>query len=1041
MKKSSLRWKQLKDVIVGNKALKQASSVDHSPRSFQRTIQNILGTVSVEKNESVRDKVGRVIKSFHGAGGDANKLASKEGEFAGMGRMLASMNSKSSNLMTFYTAIRSRPIESEMPDPNSPHLAITPMLATIPPRRRLDYLISVNLPVTMYSPDATAFKANLIFEGSMIADKPYIIPLEVTPKSAQLQFDDLSPIDFGNVPIGLSEAVTRKVTNHGDLDVTFKIRNDNVGLTVSPHEGVIAKKAGINIVFSFRPLSDKLQDKAVVFEALTSEKIAIPFSAAGGTPRMQLSTFDKFDFGRCLMGKDTLRHMRITNTGTAYLKILSVDIEKSDVFYRGNGWPLSGLVIQPQRFFDLPLVLNPNSESTLTGKLTIHTIEKTHTIELNGTGREASLLLSQKNIMFTDCLVGMSYFDNIDFSNTGEVTFPLSFHIDPPSVDLALSLSDIEIAPYTRVSLQITYKPTVATENQNVTIVVESPFIYEEIQVYLQAGKALLIVETNDLELGHVRPKDLIRRRFSVQNSGTVSLFFQLSQKASSILKIPLKEGKLEPEAKKTLEFTLTHPGFSGPIKEDILLKAKPIVGDIPCILAPDGSIVENLRITVTGQSDMPAFDPEQSWGLDFGCLAIGECVSRTWLLCNVGDLGTDFNISVASPVSAQPTSGHLDPHSQREITFTWTPFGSYELRSVAKVSTSLGTHDLHLTGKALHPEFIIVGEQYVNFGHCAMKITYRKTLVIRNTGIVKLMWAIPIVPKEFSFLSRRGTLLPGEEASVDILFTPATVGRYHSTFLVEAKGRFKELTLSGVGGRVSDQIFSPINLGDCPYEQVARRDVLVMNSGTVPLDVQLEIEPCQIVEFELTPSKLRILQGEQKVVHLFYKGIGEGHFDTTLHAVSYEKSYKTTVQGNISVINLSEACVNILGIELKPRGLLITQLPDPLSTDLCADYSQWSRQRGVYGWSQYQEGRARPDQDFLKGGISMRADDEVLPVSIRSVVAPIGMTYPDMLPTGLSLESLAIEISGPEEVVRHNRIQIFNPAFHCKIWPTFVYR
>src|SRR4051812_16118260 len=56
---------------------------------------------------------------------------------------------------------------------------------------------------------------------------------------------------------------------------------------------------------------------------------------AGGVPKLHMDSFERLDFGRCIIGKSQTRLLRLSNTGNANLPILMAQLEESGVFHKG----------------------------------------------------------------------------------------------------------------------------------------------------------------------------------------------------------------------------------------------------------------------------------------------------------------------------------------------------------------------------------------------------------------------------------------------------------------------------------------------------------------------------------------------------------------------------------------------------------------------------------------------------------------------------------------------------------------------------------
>jgi len=174
---------------------------------------------------------------------------------------------------------------------------------------------------------------------------------------------------------------------------------------------------------------------------------------------------------------------------------------------------------------------------------------------------------------------------------------------------------------------------------------------------------------------------------------------------------------------------------------------------------------------------------------------------------------------------------------------------GGYELRSLARLQTNIVVFDVHVTGHGAYPDFLLKGD-VLDFGVCAMGYAYMRHISILNSGNVMLQWTIPTMAKCFKASSKRGTLLPREHVSVEILFSPDAVGLFPGDFIVESRGRYRMVTMSGVGGRLKIELCNThkvirdyVPQSADRYVSVlahARQSLLHISAGAVPCGVPI---------------------------------------------------------------------------------------------------------------------------------------------------------------------------------------------------------
>jgi hypothetical protein len=185
----------------------------------------------------------------------------------------------------------------------------------------------------------TTFLATLILRTGIPNVAPYEIPLSATSKSVSIYCDGSLFLNFRRQPIGEEEIIVKKLRNVGSKDVTFNIANDNPSLRISPNKGLLKVGQMATLYFTFKPTDESVQTSDVVLTPENAQPIRFKMYGAGGYPKCSLSKYRRFDFGRCMIGKDTLSALPIVNEGNTMLHFLEFELAKSTCFLKDSSWP------------------------------------------------------------------------------------------------------------------------------------------------------------------------------------------------------------------------------------------------------------------------------------------------------------------------------------------------------------------------------------------------------------------------------------------------------------------------------------------------------------------------------------------------------------------------------------------------------------------------------------------------------------------------------------------------------------------------------
>ena len=681
----------------------------------------------------------------------------------------------------FYHLITTTQLTSQSVSRVKPFIRVDPNTCVLPSYGEIVLTLDLNISTEM------ALLATILIKSDIPNTPPYEIPIMASLKAVNIICDDTRILNFYRQPLGDSELISRTFSNVGRKDVSFKFINTNSGLTISPFKGMLKVGQTITVQFLFKPLDESIQTADIIFEPDCSQPIKLKMYGGGGYAKASLSRYRRFDFGHCMIGKDTISCLPILNEGNAILHLTKFELIETDTFFRGQDWPTTRISLFPGKSYNLPIMFNPHEESPSPGRLLVGTNTETFEIELVGLGREAVLIVSKVALEFSECLIGNSYEQRLGLKNIGDVNYPVTFKLEREFPDLEFVPSSMIITPFTENFVVISYTPAKETKT-TVVLTISSPYSTHKVPLLLHAGTAILEFERNILDFGMFERTTRPSLTLSFKNTGTVRTSYMVKDpNRPSMFYIGQHKGILHPG--KSAEVTITHTKHEVEEFEQKLVVRTDLIDKI-------------YNVKVRGQCEETLVHPEEFSLLNLGVCPVLESTTKPLSFKNYGRFPLEYSIKASYPLKVVPATGLVNGNETETVQVTWSPSGGYELRTQISMVTNIGSFNIVIRGKATFPE-IQVDNMYIDFGVCAAGYLYRQSFQVENRGKVPLKFNIPD-PKEssYSVTTKEGNLQPKESAIVDVVFKPSGIGRFMSSLLVECKGiHYKEVALVGVGG------------------------------------------------------------------------------------------------------------------------------------------------------------------------------------------------------------------------------------------------
>ncbi|KAJ3071797.1 Ribonucleoside-diphosphate reductase large subunit [Podochytrium sp. JEL0797] len=803
---------------------------------------------------------------------------------------------------TFFHLITSTPVSSQSTALTSSFIKVEPGACVLPSYGEVHLVVEINL-----STEDT-FLATLLIKSDIACSAPHEITLSATPKAVSIVCDDTRMLNFYRQPLGEPEILLRSFTNVGHKDINWRIINTNSALSIIPARGILKIGQSQQVQFIFRPVDESIQNADIIFEPDCSQHIRLKMSGGGGFAKASLSKYRRFDFGHCMIGKDTISLLPITNEGNALLHLTRFDLYETDTFFKGVDWPTTRISLFPGQSFNLALVFNPHEESPSAGRLVIGTSSESWEIELIGLGREAVLIVSKSSLEFTDCLIGNSYERKLGLKNVGDVNYPVTFTLEKEFPDLEFIPPSLVINPFSENSVVISYTPTMSIKS-TVVMTVSSPYSSHKIPIHLHSGTATLEFTSEELDFGMFERVTRPSLKLGIKNTGSVKTSFIVRDTVKpSLFQLTGGRGLLLPG--KSAEVTITH--------------VRHTVADFTETLVIKSDLIDSFYyVKVKGQCEESLLKPDEFSLLNLGVCPVLDATTKTLSFKNYGMFPLDFNVKSTYPLKVTPLSGRVMGGDSTSVLVSWSPSGGYELRTQLTLATNIGNYNVIVRGKAAFPE-LFIKNVYLDFGVCGVGYPYSEKLHMVNKGKVPLHFNIPPMRElSYSVSQPTGYLDLKESVALDVIFKPTSVGRFAHSFIVECKGvSYKEVVVVGIGGVVRLDISPPhVDLGHSPCDLRVYHVITLTNSGEVVLNVDWAVleeseEPtCTI----FLPDPVTIMPGRAARCIFGATAHKIGPISAKLVVKTKEKSHIVPVSGSGVRIILTEKSRRILESEHLP--------------------------------------------------------------------------------------------------------------------------
>lgn len=301
-------------------------------------------------------------------------------------------------------------------------------------------ITGLTLPLTLPAGQSSTFSARFapttggaasgsISVVSNAPNSPATVTLSGTGVQGQLTASP-SPVAFGTVAVGATGTQIVTLTNGGSASVTVSaLTPAGAGFGVSGLTLPATIPAGQSSTFTatFAPaVAGAVTGSVTITSTAPNSPSTVSLSGTGTQPGVS-ATPSSASFGNVTVGSPNSQTIRISNTGSASLKITQANVS-------GAGFSINGLAlpatIAAGSNTTFNVVFGPTSAGAVTGSVSLvsNAPNSPLSIPLTGTGVAQTFILnaSSSNLAFGNVNVGSNATQNVTLTNAGNSTVTVS---------------------------------------------------------------------------------------------------------------------------------------------------------------------------------------------------------------------------------------------------------------------------------------------------------------------------------------------------------------------------------------------------------------------------------------------------------------------------------------------------------------------------------------------------------------------------------------------------------------------------------------
>jgi len=680
-----------------------------------------------------------------------------------------------------------------------------------------------------------------------------------TPQSASVDLACEPPPAISVSPSGTLDYDSVSVGDY--LDKTFTVTNSGGGIlngtasVSSPYSVISGASYSLSagqsqvVTIRFSPTSAGPSSQTVTFTGAAGATRTV---TGTGVPSSQIAVTPESttDFGSVAVGKYADRAFTVSNTGGGVLTgTASVSAPFSIV--SGGNYSLSNgqnqtvtVRFEPASEGDFNQAVNFTGGGGATRMVTGHGYYV------------PAIVLSADTVDFGIVTIGGYAEHELTISNTGQANLTASAIISGTDFFLECPADPMTIIPNGSARCTVIFEPTAEVVRTGTITVTSNDPDYPTLEVDLVGEGEInpvanIQVEPPDsIEFGEVTIGQVATRVLTISNIGDADLVVGATINGLNYsIDCPGDPMTIIPGGAVicTVNF---YPDQEAYFTNQVTITSND--PDSPTIIISLGGI--GIPESVADINVFPS-------SIDFGSVTIGQIVSRSLTISNIGDAnltasasitGTDFQLTC--PVNPMT----ILPYGSIQCTVKFAPSSETFRSGVITIDSNdpdepTVTVSLTGTGYSLSVPDIRLSSSALNFGLVTLGQTSSKVFKIFNDGNAQLDVTLNVFGTDFLIdcPANPASILPGENLQCFADFNPQAEGLQTGVITIDSNdpdSPYLEMSLSGTGTslNVPDIEVSDVslNFGSVTVGEDASKTLTVLNVGTADLAVDVTITP-----------------------------------------------------------------------------------------------------------------------------------------------------------------------------------------------------
>jgi hypothetical protein len=249
---------------------------------------------------------------------------------------------------------------------------------------------------------------------------------------------------------------------------------------------------------------------------------------------------------------------------------------------------------------------------------------------------------------------------------------------------------------------------------------------------------------------------------------------------------------------------------------------------------------------------------------LDFGFATVKEESHRQFVLKNVGEVDSPFELLAEPPFSVEPVSGVCKVGTSVPINLTFFPTEASVFVGTVVVKQPEGPSlVMKVSGIGKLP-FLNVSEHLLDFGNVLLGQSMTLELIISNQSLVPVSYDLIPVPTDndpaFKWSATSGKLPADSSVALIVKYTPLATGAFDCEYfdIVTPAGGIQKICCKGYAQPHDVQLaVTSINFGNLVLGKTSMRTVEIINQTNAQAFYQFVTEPSGCFEFSRTDGTI----------------------------------------------------------------------------------------------------------------------------------------------------------------------------------------